>query len=389
VTIRVKKRGVAADRSYVRQEALRRAGDVRVGAVRRLGRALLGGLYRPLAGDDDRVAYWVRHVRHGVVLTEVAAVAVLFYTLVAATPGHRSPIILMLTPIVMLGTPCLLLLPLDAILRDRRGPLLFYGWSLAVTVVVTVIARVDGGATSPLFSLLFLTLGYMAITYPPYGAVATGAVMTNAYLWFVAWPDLTSSVLFFAVVMGSFTLICALVSANSWAAYDQQALLIRTQEALAFTDPLTGVPNRRAFLDRLSAAVAAAPTGQCTVVFLVDLDGFKGVNDRSGHAAGDAVLKAVTSALGGVVRETDTVARLGGDEFAVLAEVTNVSAGEILAERLRAAVAAAGRASRVTASVGAAEVLPGDDVEELLHRADSAMYRSKTAGGDRVTALVS
>ena len=101
------------------------------------------------------------------------------------------------------------------------------------------------------------------------------------------------------------------------------------------------------------------------------------------------MLKGVSSALTGAVRESDTVARLGGDEFAVLAGVTDAFAGEVLAERLRVAVAAVGRDRGVTASVGAAEVLPGDDVEELLHRADSAMYRAKIAGGDRVTALTS
>ena len=124
------------------------------------------------------------------------------------------------------------------------------------------------------------------------------------------------------------------------------------------------------------------------MVCLVDLDGFKAVNDAGGHAAGDAMLKAVATALGGAVRETDTVARLGGDEFAVLADVSVSFSGEMLAERLRA-----GRRRRwaprrgVTASVGVAEVEPGDDVEDLMHRADAAMYRSKTAGGNRVTAL--
>ena len=79
--------------------------------------------------------------------------------------------------------------------------------------------------------------------------------------------------------MAVFTMICAMASANSWAAYDRQVLLIRTQEALAATDPLTGIPNRRAFLDRLSSAVTAAAWGHETVVCLVDLDGFKAVND--------------------------------------------------------------------------------------------------------------
>jgi diguanylate cyclase (GGDEF)-like protein len=123
------------------------------------------------------------------------------------------------------------------------------------------------------------------------------------------------------------------------------------------------------------------------VICLVDLDGFKAVNDAGGHAAGDALLTAVGSALGAAVRETDTVARLGGDEFAVLADVSVSFSGEMLAERLRAAVAAAGSASGVTASVGVAEVEPGDDVVDLMHRADAAMYRSKSAGGNRVTSV--
>jgi diguanylate cyclase (GGDEF)-like protein len=99
------------------------------------------------------------------------------------------------------------------------------------------------------------------------------------------------------------------------------------------------------------------------------------------------MLTSVGTALGGAVRETDTVARLGGDEFAVLADVSVAFSGEMLAERLRQAVAAVGAASDVTASIGVAEVEPGDDVEDLMHRADAAMYRSKSAGGNRVTAL--
>ena len=123
------------------------------------------------------------------------------------------------------------------------------------------------------------------------------------------------------------------------------------------------------------------------MVCLVDLDGFKGVNDRSGHAAGDAVLRAVTAALGSVVREGDTVARLGGDEFAVLAEV-DAGGREALAARLRDAVARVGAGAGVTASVGVTDVRPGDEAHEVLARADQAMYRAKSAGGNRVTALV-
>jgi diguanylate cyclase (GGDEF)-like protein len=355
--------------------------------VRRLAAAVRSGLYRPLAEDDDRAAYWVRHVRMGVLITEVAAWSVVGYSFFTDTPGRHHPVLLTLTGLVILTVPGLLLLPLHAMMRDSRGPTLFYAWSVLTTVVVIVSTRLDGGSSSPLDGLLFLTLTFMAVAYSPYGVVAMGSVMTGSYFVFVELPDVSTSGLFYLTVLASITMICAMASANSWAAYDRQVMLIRTQETLAATDPLTGIPNRRAFLERVTNAVDDAAWGHRTVVCLVDLDGFKAVNDAGGHAAGDAMLKAVAIALAGAVRETDTVARLGGDEFAVLADTSVSSSGDMLAERLRAAVAQVGGSQGVTASVGVAEVEPGDDVGDLMHRADAAMYRSKTAGGDRVTTL--
>jgi diguanylate cyclase (GGDEF)-like protein len=372
----------AADRRAPRAQ-LRAPG--RAGLARRLGAALRAGLYRPLAGDDDRVAYWVRHVRIGVLLSEIAAGAVIGYVLLTDSPGRNNPVILTLCGLVMVGVPLLLLLPLADMMRDSRGPTMFYLWSIATSALVVIGTRLDGGPSSPLDALLFLTLTFLAVAYSPYGVVLMGGLMTAAYLFFVELPGLTTSGMFFLAIMASFTMVCAMASSNSWAAYDRQVLLIRTQETLASTDPLTGIPNRRAYLERVADAVDAAAWGHATVVCLVDLDGFKAVNDAGGHAAGDAMLKAVGVALGGAVRETDTVARLGGDEFAVLADISVAFSGEMLAERLRDAVARIGQG--VTASVGVAEVQPGDDVEDLMHRADAAMYRSKGAGGNRVTVI--
>jgi diguanylate cyclase (GGDEF)-like protein len=374
----------ATDRRAPRAQASAASGP---GHLRRLAAALRAGLYRPLAEDETRAAYWVRHVRIGVLLSEVAALVVIAYTLLTDSPGRHSPVILGLTGAVILGVPCLLLLPLRAMMRDSRGPTMFYCWSLCTTALVVIATRVDGGPSSPLDALLFLILTHMAVAYSPYGVVAVGSVMTFSYLVFVELPGMTTSGLFFLAVLLAFTMVCAMASSNSWAAYDRQLMLIRAQETLASTDPLTGIPNRRAFLERVTGAVSDAAWGHQTVVCLVDLDGFKAVNDAGGHATGDAMLKAVGIALGGAVRETDTVARLGGDEFAVLADVSAGFSGEVLAERLRAAVAEVGGASGVTASVGVADVEPGDDVGDLMHRADAAMYRSKTAGGDRVSLL--
>jgi diguanylate cyclase (GGDEF)-like protein len=392
---RVKERAPEVDRRFVTDHpaADRRAPSVprrvpaRAGMLGRLVAAIRAGLYRPLAGDDARVAYWIRHVRLGVLLSEIAAGAVVGYVLITHSAGRDNPVILAMCGLVILGCPLLFTLPLAAMMRDSRGPTMFYLWSIACSTFVIIGTRLDGGPSSPLDALLFLVLTFLAVAYSPYGVVLMGSLMTTAYLVFVELPGLTTSGLFFLVTMGAFTMVCAMASANSWAAYDRQVLLIRTQETLASTDPLTGIPNRRAYLERVAEAVDAAAWGHQTVVCLVDLDGFKAVNDAGGHAAGDAMLRAVGVALGGAVRETDTVARLGGDEFAVLADISVAFSGDVLAERLRDAVARIGRLSGVTASVGVAEVQPGDDVEDLMHRADAAMYRSKNAGGDRVTVL--
>jgi diguanylate cyclase (GGDEF)-like protein len=377
---------VDADRSRVSDgpHPRRRAEDVPpAGAARRVLAALFRGLYRTLAEDDDRAAYWLGHVRIGILVSEVASWSVVGYVLLTDSPGRESVVILVLLGLVIVGCPVLLLLPLDAMVRDWRGPTLFYAWSLAETAVVVVVTRLDGGSSSPLDALLFLALTYAAVAYSPYGVVAMGSVMTLSYLFVVELPGITTSGLFFVTIMGSFTLICAMASANSWATHDRQVALIRRQETLASTDPLTGIPNRRAFIDGVTRAVDRGPAGSRTVVCLVDLDGFKAVNDREGHLVGDALLGGVAGALAGAVRDGDTVARLGGDEFAVLARTAPGATAEALAERLRAAVAGRGAAHGVTASVGLATLEPGDDVESVLHRADEAMYRAKSAGGDR------
>ena len=361
----------------------RRAEDTPAGVVRRLRAALGRGLHRTLAEDDDRAAYWVRHVRHGVVLSELSAAAVLTYLLLGGSGTGAHPALLGILAVTIAGSPLLLRLPLDDMMRDRRGTLFFYSWSIAVTLLVSVAARIDGGVASPLYALLFVTLGFTAGAYPPAGVALMGTLMTGSLLAVVWAPGLTATGAFVTGVLAIHTVSCVMISVNAWAAHDRQVGLLRSQRLLAATDELTGAPNRRAFLDRLDVALQQAQRGRPAVVCLVDLDGFKGVNDREGHLAGDAVLRDVATTLAATVRDTDLVARLGGDEFAVVARTAPELSGEVLAERLRAAVAVRGAAHGVTASVGLAAVEPGDDVESVLHRADEAMYRAKTAGGDR------
>lgn len=163
---------------------------------------------------------------------------------------------------------------------------------------------------------------------------------------------------------------------------------LRLERDLSRLDALTGLPNRRAFVERSGILLALARRARrpITVAYL-DLDHFKQVNDRRGHQAGDRVLARTAEAVQGACRSTDLLARLGGDEFALLLPDTDVAGAGIVLERVRAAVAATMRADGdpCTASIGAAAYVraPGA-VEEAIAGADAVMYRAKLAGKDRV-----
>jgi diguanylate cyclase (GGDEF)-like protein len=158
------------------------------------------------------------------------------------------------------------------------------------------------------------------------------------------------------------------------------------QEA-AFTDHLTGLANRRRFERQLEREVARTERyGHPFCLLLLDIDNFKGVNDTSGHDAGDEALRRVANIIQSGTRGIDTGARIGGDEFAVILPETNFARGLEVAERLRAAIAAldADMANHVTASLGVAEfsscARTGD---ELRAAADAALYEAKRGGRDR------
>jgi diguanylate cyclase (GGDEF)-like protein len=164
----------------------------------------------------------------------------------------------------------------------------------------------------------------------------------------------------------------------------------------AFQDPLTGLPNRKLFEDRLAHAVAriersaehvAERNQERLAVLFVDLDGFKPVNDSFGHGAGDVVLKEAARRLNAVARDSDTVARVGGDEFLLLMEdVSNVADCATLArrlvERLRRPFNIGDRPVEIGASIGIAVFPDHGRGDKLVAQADAAMYSAKRAGGN-------
>ena len=167
--------------------------------------------------------------------------------------------------------------------------------------------------------------------------------------------------------------------------------VLQDLQVMSRHDALTGLANRVLLAEQTQQALVAARRDRHRVaVLFIDLDGFKPVNDRHGHAVGDALLVEVASRLRGCVRAADTVARLGGDEFVVLlAGLGEAHQALALAEKIRAALAQpcllAGRTLHVTASIGLA-LYPehGHSPEQLFEHADEAMYVAKQEGSDRV-----
>ncbi len=168
---------------------------------------------------------------------------------------------------------------------------------------------------------------------------------------------------------------------------DEREKISAELEFLANHDPLTGLPSLRLCKDRLERALAEARrNGRLVAVMFLDLDGFKQVNDRYGHEAGDEVLKITAGRVRGEVRETDTVARIGGDEFLViLSDLPDLSivqrvAGSLL-QQVAQSIRLDGAEVHVGTSIGVA-IYPEDarDSEELIRVADQAMYAVKQAG---------
>lgn len=171
---------------------------------------------------------------------------------------------------------------------------------------------------------------------------------------------------------------------------DLEALYHEEIHRLAITDGLTQVANRRCLLEFLDREVARASRhGRPLALAMLDVDRFKGVNDRYGHLAGDRVLKGIADVLRARVRREELLARYGGEEFVLVLPETTLENGRLFCERLRGIVEAErfefdGEPIRVTLSVGVAALAGGESSEALVRRADALLYRAKDLGRNRV-----
>ena len=165
---------------------------------------------------------------------------------------------------------------------------------------------------------------------------------------------------------------------------------LEEQRQKALIDPLTGLPNRAAWSERLEHEIGQwQQHGNTLMLAMLDLDHFKRINDNYGHLAGDKVLKIIASVLRKRLRGTDFIARFGGEEFVLLMPSTTPASGLKLLETLRASIEACpfhfrGEPVTVTLSMGLAAFKPGEHSDLVLKRADQALYRAKNAGRNRV-----
>ena len=332
----------------------------------------------PLGGSDG--AGTRRRIRHALgLIYGAAAPSLLLAVLIDGGPVSQR----LATGTAMVASSVLALL----MLAWRRAPdaLLLAAFPLAA-LTVTAIAVLDPPlALTPMYyvwplmiAAYFLQRREILVTF---GVVC--ASFGAAALWAIGEGPLFMEWMTVVIVGG---VVVGFVQTLTRGLGDHVDRL----HALAREDPLTGALNRRAFVERVEEELArTARTGGSCAVAVVDVDHFKAINDRHGHAVGDTALRGLVATVSRRLRRGDVLGRLGGEEFAILLPGADTAGAASYAEELRPLVAAeaADRGTPYTVSVGVAALRdPGATAEQLLDAADGALYRAKGAGRDTVRA---
>ncbi|HEX8123815.1 MAG TPA: GGDEF domain-containing protein [Solirubrobacteraceae bacterium] len=242
-------------------------------------------------------------------------------------------------------------------------------WNVLSIALLTALVALDGDPRSPVGFAFAVPLVLAALSFPARTVACLAAADLAACV--VALAAVGSFDVPYATMLAA-TLVCVGMGC-AWQARIQQRTLSHVSR-LSRTDELTGCLNRRGFVDDLHVRLQRqARYGAGFGLVLIDLDGFKAINDEHGHAAGDEMLRRTAAALAGTIRGGDVVARLGGDEFAVLLDECDALTAELVAERLRTAIA-----PHAAASAGYA-ACPDDanDADALYRRADARLYETK------------
>jgi diguanylate cyclase (GGDEF)-like protein len=301
----------------------------------------------------------------------IAATMVAAYALGTWEGAENRSLLIAIAVAVWLSVAVINAFRAERVVETRWCDLFFACWSASYVITISALALLDGGASSPLIITFFAPLVFAGTCYPLRLAVYVGIGVVAAYLA-IRMTGPRDDVVEGLYVAGLLALVAGMCA---W----QASSLERGRRELARmsrTDHLTGTLNRRGFHERVEGELARADrTGEPVALVLVDLDGFKHVNDAHGHAAGDQLLCWVADVLRGGLRPSDAAGRLGGDEFALLLPGIDAEAGRDVAERLRMTLA-----RRTAASFGVAEFPLRRDAEALMAHADAELYREKPRG---------
>ena len=324
--------------------------------------------------------FWRSHVWTGVAIGDTAAAVIVAYLLMVQAGENRA----VLVGALIAGVLSHLWLGFVAarMRQPRQRMMALRGWLGLVVGILTVIVVLDGGGASPLAMLLPAPVIFAALTCSPrcVGVFALAVTGVEAALPVIGAGGHSAE----AVTRGAIAVLLCLLAVG--AAVNRQRydrIIGKLTDRLArqaSIDALTGLPNRRRAEERLAEEILRCRRSGATFLLVTfDLDRFKNINDTYGHAAGDELLRTVAAAVRAAVRATDFVSRTGGDEFAAICPDIGSTQADLIADKIRDAVAAADPRGIVTASVGVAVFAdPDTTADELASRADLAMYEDKS-----------
>jgi diguanylate cyclase (GGDEF)-like protein len=313
--------------------------------------------------DGSELGVRLASVKAGVRVTWVVCAAAGFDVAFYARPDSRLGLAAVLV-VAALGGAAMGLLPWERIVRSHWREPAFLCWSLSNLAAIAAFGLIDHTPDSAMMLMFFVPVVFVSMTYPRRSVLIVSVATMGTFIGVALYAHSTAE---FMVMFGAVLGCTALM--GSWQARNHDQ--VREELArMSRTDPLTGLLNRRGFEQRAGAAIAGR---EPFALVLVDLDGFKQVNDTRGHAAGDAVLRDTAARLGETAGVDAAIGRLGGDEFALLLPGLDERKAAAAARHLEDALDAV-----TSASVGVA-VLPahGSDLDALFGRADRRLYEMK------------
>jgi len=333
------------------------------------------------------------------VALSLAAIDYLFYKFT------REFFILLVIRLIFIGIASLIYFFAKRVVGNRptRLELLYMVFWILLSLVLIAVDVSRPPSYTQNQSLYILTI-FNCYTMTPgriYNKVIPSTILSTAALWIILFikdpipgPTIGLMAALMLITHGLGLLLAAREERHRRQQYtvkmrEERALL--EMEKLASTDGLTGLFNRRRFVESMENEVARFKRhGEIFCLLMLDFDHFKEINDQYGHLAGDEVLRQFAALIHGVVRTTDMIGRVGGEEFAVFCPATTAENARVLAERIRAMCAqiqipGVECPACVTVSIGLSQVLNQDStLDHLWHRADQALYRAKEDGRNRV-----